>query len=191
MPQGPAHMRSHIATAAYNLACNQGLNALNIRTLAKDCGVSVGTIYNYFPDKAALVTEVIMTFWTTIAFSEETRTCLQYSEGENLIAFCNRLYNTMDQALDQFRTIWLGDVSSLDARTRQKEREAEQACFVHIYQSLEKVILADKGIDQNVLVAIGANNLALLLWDTFYQSLLNKDQSYRTLLALLEHALYR
>lgn len=190
MTKGPAQMHNRIASAAYKLACEKGLGSLSIRSLANECGVSVGTIYNYFPDKAALATEVITTFWTRIAYSEETRTCLQYVEGENLIAFCKRLYQTMDQALDQFRSTWLGDMSSLDARTRQMGRKAEQACFEHIYQSLEKVISADKEIDQVTLERIGIKQLARFIWQSFYQSLRANDNAYHTLLLLLEEALY-
>lgn len=69
-------MRTTIVDTAYHYACEHGLSSLSIRTIAKECSVSVGSIYNYFPDKAALVTEVILKFWTTIAFSEETRTSL-------------------------------------------------------------------------------------------------------------------
>lgn len=100
MTAGPAKMRATIVDTAYHYACEHGLSSLSIRTIAKECSVSVGSIYNYFPDKAALVTEVILKFWTTIAFSEETRTCLNYREGERLITFCKRLYSTMKHALE-------------------------------------------------------------------------------------------
>ena len=102
MTQGPAQMRNTIIDIAYHHACNEGLASLSIRTIAKECEVAVGTIYNYFPDKAALITEVIMKFWRTIAFSEETRSCLNYQPGENLLDFCDRLFTTMQHALEQF-----------------------------------------------------------------------------------------
>lgn len=189
MTAGPAKMRTTIVDTAYHYACEHGLSSLSIRTIAKECSVSVGSIYNYFPDKAALVTEVILKFWTTIAFSEETRTCLNYREGESLIAFCERLYSTMKHALEQFRNNWLGEVSSLDARTRQKGRQAENACFEHIYHSLEKVIVADKSINQQKLSAIGTAQLACFIWQSIYQAIRNNDDC-STLLKLLKFALY-
>lgn len=76
MVKGPAAMRNTIINAAYAHACVEGLAALSIRGIAKECDIAVGTIYNYFPDKAALVTEVITKFWRTIAFSEETKAVL-------------------------------------------------------------------------------------------------------------------
>ena len=100
-------MRTTIVDTAYHYACEHGLSSLSIRTIAKECSVSVGSIYNYFPDKAALVTEVILKFWTTIAFSEETQTCLNYREGESLITFCERLYSTMNTRSNNLETTGL------------------------------------------------------------------------------------
>ena len=59
MTAGPAKMRTTIVDTTYHYACKHGLSSLSIRTIAKECSVSVGSIYNYFPDKAALVTKAL------------------------------------------------------------------------------------------------------------------------------------
>lgn len=51
MTVGPAKMRTTIVDTAYHYACEHGLSSLSIRTIAKECSVSVGSIYNYFPVK--------------------------------------------------------------------------------------------------------------------------------------------
>lgn len=188
--QGPAKMRNEIINAAYAYASNEGLAALSIRAIAKQCSVSVGTIYNYFPDKAALITEVITKFWRDVAFSENTRTCLRYQEGENLLVFCERLFSVMNQALEQFRNNWLGEVSSFDARTRQKSKQAENEIFEHVYHRLEMVIRSDVAISSAALDAVEAAHLARLIWTTMYQSLRTGDTSWDTLKVLMQEALY-
>lgn len=42
-----------------------GLSNLTFRNLAKYCGVSVGTIYNYFGDKDKIVSNLMVNFWET------------------------------------------------------------------------------------------------------------------------------
>lgn len=59
MPRMSATTRTKIVNEAYRHAREGGLAALSVRSVTRDCGVSVGTLYNYFPDKAALTAAVI------------------------------------------------------------------------------------------------------------------------------------
>ena len=63
MGSKPAISRETILSVAYERAQKDGMASLGIRTIANECGVAIGTIYNYFPDKASLVTEVVARFW--------------------------------------------------------------------------------------------------------------------------------
>lgn len=40
-----------------------GFAAMTIRTVAKGCGVGVGTVYNYYPSKEALVASFMLSDW--------------------------------------------------------------------------------------------------------------------------------
>ena len=50
------------------LVREKGLGAVNIRTIAAACGVSVGSIYNYFCSKSDLVMATIESIWQDIFF---------------------------------------------------------------------------------------------------------------------------
>ena len=47
--------KEEILRASRELIRQKGWDAVNIRSVAAACGVSVGSIYNYFDSKAALV----------------------------------------------------------------------------------------------------------------------------------------
>ena len=52
-----------ILEQAYQLACEQGLRSLSIRSIAAACDVSVGTVYNSYASKTELINDVVGMFW--------------------------------------------------------------------------------------------------------------------------------
>ena len=58
--------KEDILKTSRELIRQQGWSALNIRSVAAACGVSVGSIYNYFDSKAALVGAAAESIWCEI-----------------------------------------------------------------------------------------------------------------------------
>ena len=55
--------KEKLLLAAKELAKTEGLSALQMRSLASAAGVAVGSVYNYFPNKNALLTAVVASIW--------------------------------------------------------------------------------------------------------------------------------
>lgn len=182
--------RDMIVDAAFARAKQDGLASLSVRAIAQDCSVAVGSIYNHFPDKAALVTEVIARFWASAVRQADERACFSYQEGESFVDFCRRAAGGLHEALVEFRADWLREVSALDTRTRQRGKAAEQACFEHVRASLVRVIEADAAIDPATLERVAPEALADFTWTGMLESLKAGDPSCATLFAVLERALY-
>lgn len=182
--------RDTIVDTAFALAKQDGLASLSVRAIAQDCSVAVGSIYNHFPDKAALVTEVIARFWASAVRQADEHACFSYQRGESFVDFCRRAAAGLHEALTEFREGWLREVSALDARTRQRSKAAEQACFEHVRASLVRVIEADDAIDPAVFERVTPEALADFTWAGMLESLKAGEASCATLFALLERALY-
>ena len=67
--------RDTILDATYHQAKREGIASLSIRGIAAECGVAVGSIYNHFPDKASLVTEVIARFTASMGACARRQRC--------------------------------------------------------------------------------------------------------------------
>lgn len=54
-----------------NIVKQNGWYSLSIRSVADESGVSVGTIYNYFPSKSELISETVESVWHDIFHDSE------------------------------------------------------------------------------------------------------------------------
>ena len=50
----PSTSKEEIISICQRLAKEKGLSSINMRSVAIECSVSVGAIYNYFPSKSEL-----------------------------------------------------------------------------------------------------------------------------------------
>ena len=72
--------KEEILKKSRELIREKGIRHMNIRAVASFCGVSVGSVYNYFDSKAELLEAVIESVWQDI---------FHFPEGEDM--FCDTL----------------------------------------------------------------------------------------------------
>ena len=63
MPKIIENLQEKLIEEAKRQIEESGYSALTIRSVAKACGVGVGTVYNYFPSKDALLATFILADW--------------------------------------------------------------------------------------------------------------------------------
>lgn len=193
MGSRPAISRETILSVAYDRAQKDGMASLGIRTIANECGVAIGTIYNYFPDKASLVTEVVARFWRTaideagVLTSAEERS--QGAEG-TLMVYCRCLAQGLTESLGHFQASWLREISNLDSRSLERTRVAEEECFRGISRGIARHIEADTAITARAREKFETEQLASFIWKGMFGSIKLGDPSCKTLFSLLELALY-
>ena len=65
MPKIIENLPERLAEEARRQIEQSGFSAMTIRSVAKACGVGVGTVYNYYPSKEALVATFMLDDWNT------------------------------------------------------------------------------------------------------------------------------
>ncbi|MEG0365952.1 MAG: TetR/AcrR family transcriptional regulator [Coprobacillus sp.] len=129
---------------AKEVILNNGVEALSIRKLAKECGISVGVFYNYFETKTDLIFTIVFEFWQTIMHQESLQ------NQEDICVYAKNLYNVLVDKLEEFENTWLMQMALLDSTDKQKGRQLEKQCFSHIINETLKVIEKDKKINNDV-----------------------------------------
>lgn len=138
--------KEELLEAAKNIAYTEGLNSINIRSVAKKCNVSIGSIYNYFPTKSDLVLAVVEDFWNY--------TCIQKKsyakDDEKFTEFFERYFKTLSKRLFEFENDWLAQISMLSVQDKEKGRKLESKCFDHLKHQLSDGIDKDGFISKDL-----------------------------------------
>ncbi len=180
--------KQRILDAAYRLANTEGLSTLNIRTVAQHCGISAGSIYNYFPTKGNLIAEVVGRFW------RESFPCdlMRAQDGEGFVDFCERLSRELHNIFDHFRENWLTQLSSLDQKSMETALKEEEEYFRHIRRGLRTVLAVDPAVNRAVFTDdFTEEKLCGFVWDAILLSLRWSQERVEPLFPLLRNTLYR
>ena len=66
-----ATSREAILQACRRIVAEEGVQALSMRRVAEACGIALGTLYNYYADKNALVLATVESIWREIFHAEK------------------------------------------------------------------------------------------------------------------------
>lgn len=117
--------KDKILSSAKEIALKQGITKIDIRSVAKNCGIATGTVYNYFPSKGDLLVAVIEEFWAGAFKSIEWESFNRNDFYTNL----EKVYNILNEYLNKFKENWIEELSSLKTHEKQFGREKQNQYF--------------------------------------------------------------
>jgi|GEM_PF-1847107 len=97
MPKIIENIEQKIFNAVVVLIRKHGYSAVNMRMIAKESGIAVGTLYNYYSDKEDLTTTVVYLSWKETLKNLEKILDNALTPREKLHLFLERLYGEISQ----------------------------------------------------------------------------------------------
>lgn len=134
-----------ILLAAQSLIGDKGNDAVSVREIAAQAGVSIAAVYQYFPDKNAIIRQLMSRYLDEI----NAQYLAAFQEVENLQDLQEALDNSIDAFVAYFRgtpalsTIWAGVQANpvlreLDAEDSRVNAEFFSAEIKRLFPSLEQ-----------------------------------------------------
>ncbi len=102
MPKIIENLDTKLMNEARKQISESGYGNVTIRSIAKACGVGIGTVYNYFPTKDALLATYMLADWNTcIATINNASECF---DSPSPVVRC--IYDQIKQFCEQHRGIF-------------------------------------------------------------------------------------
>ncbi|WP_332559103.1 TetR/AcrR family transcriptional regulator [Clostridium sp.] len=117
--------KERILSSAKEIALREGMTKIDIRSVAKNCGIASGTVYNYFPSKGDLLASVIQDFWEDAFQNIDWRSFAHNDFYTNL----EKIYNILNEYLNKFKENWLEELSLLKTHEKQLGRQKQNEYF--------------------------------------------------------------
>lgn len=171
---------ARVLKAAERVLVAEGVQALTTTRVAAEAKVSVGSLYQYLPDRDAIIDALAATYFSQLeAVMEEFARSAATERWPDPVGVLIDTYAGLYRTEEGFRALWFG--SGLTDRTREADREHKR----RMADGVRRVLLA-LGIAGDSEALGRACHAALLAADALAQEAFRRDAGGDT--ALLEEA---
>ena len=178
--------KEDILKTSRELILRQGWSAVNIRCVAAACGVSVGSIYNYFDSKAALVSATVESVWCEIFRRPEDEAAFHDTQ-----AYITWMYGQMEYGCNQYPGFFtLHSLGFMQEDKADGKRKMQQA-WQHILNGLCSVLKQDARIRAGAFTEqFTVEQFSDVLFSLMLSALLRQDYNPAAVLEIVCRTLY-
>ena len=178
--------KEEILKTSRALIQREGWSAINIRSVASACGVSVGSIYNYFDSKADLVGATVESVWCEIFHRPEDGAVFQDTQ-----ACVTWLYGRMEYGCRQYPGFFSLHSLGFLGEDKSDGRRKMQETWQHILDGLCSVLKRDAKVRPGAFTPeFTPEAFADLLFSLILSALLRQDYDPSTVLEVVRRTLY-
>lgn len=178
--------KEYILNVCKKIFIENGASALNMRMVAQECDIALGSIYNYFPSKGDLISEVVQSIWIEIFDMKNKPT-----KFEKFIDYLNFIFNNIKNNGAKYPKFFLAHNMLFSKEEKTLGKEKMQNYFDYLKKDLIKTIDEDKYINKSFFNAIITKSLYIdYIFVLFMDMLAKNDTDFEKLLTFIEQTLY-
>lgn len=178
--------RDEILKTSRELIRQEGWSAVNIRSVAAACGVSVGSIYHYFDSKAVLMGATVESVWCEIFHRPEDADVFQDTQ-----ACITWLYERMEYGCKQYPGFFTLHSLGFMGEDKSDGKRRMQQTWRHIVQGLCSVLRRDIKVRPDAFTQqFTVEKCADFLFSLMLSALLRQDYDSTAVLEIVRRTLY-
>ena len=178
--------RETILEASRTLLRERGWSALNMRSVAAECGVAVGSLYNYFPSKAELVMATVESVW------QELFRVPEYFQPEERFCRCAAwLYESMRTGNQEYPGFLTLHAMGFTTGGKPEGRRMMERTQARLRADMCKVLVQDEQVRPDVFDKhLTPEGFVELVFSMLLSALLRGEQSCEPQLEMIRRVLY-
>ena len=168
------------------LVSEQGLGALNMRSVAKACQVALGSLYNYFSGKDELVLATIESVWRDIFHMEQDcQTDLPFPE------YVEWIFKSVRNSTLKYPNFFTAHSLSFAGSGKNKARELMEGYFAHMKMGMIQSLHGDEAVRPDAFTPeLTEEDLAAFVLTNILTLLVQQKESCDVLLAVIRRTIY-
>lgn len=164
----------------------QGCPAVNIRSVAAYCGVSVGSIYNYFDSKTDLLTKTIESVWYEVFHSGEAE-----ESYAGLKAYIDWIYRRMEYGCNQYPEFFTLHTLTFMQKEKAVGEWEMQDTWKHILEGLSSIMASDPKVRKNAFnEQFTREDFANVLLSLMFSAILHRNYNPKAVLEIIDRTIY-
>lgn len=179
--------KEDILSVSKKIVADRGVQAINMRSVAKQCGVAVGSVYNYFPCKDDLMIAVIDAIWKEIIQGISDCT-LSSGFLENI----EKLFYSVKSGGEKYPFFFSIHSISVAKSGKDKGREAMNQYFESVKSDLLYSLQKDKRVKQEFFSEkCTQTDFIEFVFSNLISLLIRKQDSCDVLLEIVKGTIYK
>lgn len=178
--------KDEILKKSRELIQKNGWATVNIRSLAAACGVSVGSIYNYFESKSALVSATVESVWEDIFHRPD-----DVSVFTDVLSSVKWMFGRLEYGCERYPGFFTHhSLGFMQQDTENGKRQMHQA-WQHILDELRAVLLRDGKVRPDAFTAdLTPDVFAQALFSLMLSAAVRQDFDSSAVLEIVRRTIY-
>lgn len=126
------------------IVSEKGLSALNMRAVADECHIALGTLYNYYSGKNELVIATVESVWKDIFhMNDECYTDLSFTD------YVKYIFDCVQMGAKKYPNFFNAHSLGIANAEKGKAKSAMEHYFNHMKAGMVEVMRADNSVKEN------------------------------------------
>lgn len=178
--------REAILDKSRMLIREQGWTAVNIRSVAAACGVSIGSIYNYFHSKSDLISAAVESVWYEIFHISE-----QEGRFESFLECVQWIFDRMKRGDEKYPGFFTLHAMSFLGEDKADGQRLMAQSWEHMQEEMYRVLVCDKQIREGAFCGeFTERKFVAMIFSLIVSALLQRNYDCSMVLEMIRRTIY-